>query len=183
MNKIVAIVGMCGSGKSVATKFFQDAGYESFYFGGVTMKKLKEADMEINPENEKLIREKLRAEYGMGAFAAVLKEDIKKALKNNNIVLDGLYSWSEYKILIEEIPNLQVIAIVNDKSIRYDRLTAREERPLSNTEAHKRDISEIENIEKGGPIAFADFFIINNNSKEEYYNELERVKNIIEMEK
>ncbi len=48
--------------------------------------------------------------------------------------------------------------------MRYERLSQREIRPLNNEEAQKRDISEIENIAKSGPIAYADYFIINNDS-------------------
>ena len=54
MNKIIAIVGMCGSGKSVASDYLESIGYKKVYFGGVTMEKLKENGMEINPENERI---------------------------------------------------------------------------------------------------------------------------------
>ena len=37
MNNIIALVGMCGSGKSVVNDYFKDLGYASVYFGGVTM--------------------------------------------------------------------------------------------------------------------------------------------------
>ena len=77
MNNLIAIVGMCGSGKSVATEFFKEKGYEVIYFGGVTMKKLKEEGLDITPENEKMMREKLRSNLGMGAYAVVLLDDIK----------------------------------------------------------------------------------------------------------
>ena len=44
MNKIIAIVGMCGSGKSVASDYLEKTlNYKKVYFGGVTMKKLQEA--------------------------------------------------------------------------------------------------------------------------------------------
>ena len=120
MNKIVAIVGMCGSGKSVASEYLENnLGYKKVYFGGVTMKKLKEANLEVNPENEKMMREKLRKELGMGAYAKVLLPEIKELLKENDVVLDGLYSWTEYKILIEEIKELKLISVVADKDIRY----------------------------------------------------------------
>ena len=85
MNKLVAIVGMCGSGKSVATEYFKNKNYEVIYFGGVTMKKLKEENLEVNPENEKMMREKLRSMYGMGAFAQIL---LPKIEKNNKIRLN-----------------------------------------------------------------------------------------------
>ena len=37
MPNLVAFVGMCGAGKSVATEAFVSAGYTLVYFGGVTM--------------------------------------------------------------------------------------------------------------------------------------------------
>lgn len=174
MGKIIAIVGMCGSGKSIASKYFEDLGYKNVYFGGVTMEKLKEAGLEVTPENEKMMREKLRRELGMGAYAKVLLPRILELSKDYDVVLDGLYSWSELKILEEEF-NLRTIAIVCDKNLRYDRLSKRDIRPFNNEEAKKRDITEIENIEKAGPIAYADYFIYNNGSMEEYYKRLDEI--------
>ena len=174
MGKIVAIVGMCGSGKSIASKYFEDLGYKNVYFGGVTMEKLKEVGLEVTPENEKMMREKLRRELGMGAYAKVLLPRILELSKDYNVVLDGLYSWSELKILEEEF-DMRTIAIVCDKNLRYDRLSKRDIRPFNNEEAKKRDITEIENIEKAGPIAYADYFIYNNGSMEEYYKRLDEI--------
>jgi len=97
MGKIIAIVGMCGSGKSVACDYLENLGYKKVYFGGVTMDKLKEIGLEITPDNEKMMREKLRQDLGMGAYAKVLLSKIKELSINNNVVLDGLYSWDELK--------------------------------------------------------------------------------------
>lgn len=176
MNKIVAIVGMCGSGKSVASEYLEkNLDYKKVYFGGVTMKKLQKAGLEVNPENEKMMREKLRHDLGMGAYAKVLLPEIKELLKNNNVVLDGLYSWTEYNILKEEIPNLILISIVADKKLRYSRLSERQIRPLTEIEAENRDLSEINNIEKAPPIAYADYYILNNFTKEEVINRLNEI--------
>lgn len=176
MNKIIAIVGMCGSGKSVASDYLENnLGYQKVYFGGVTMKKLQEEGIEVTPENEKNMREKLRQELGMGAYAKILLPEIKELANKGNVVLDGLYSWSEYKILIEEIPNLILISIVADKEIRYSRLNKREVRPLTNIEAKKRDLAEIENIEKAPPIVYADYYIYNNGTIEDYITRLNSI--------
>ena len=102
MNKIIAIVGMCGSGKSVACDLLEKRGYKKVYFGGVTLAKLKEANLEDTPENEKYMREKLRSELGIGAYAIILLPQIEELAKSNNVVLDGLYSWDELKILKEK---------------------------------------------------------------------------------
>lgn len=175
MNKLYAIVGMCGSGKSIASDYLVSKGFNKVYFGGVTMDKLKEANLEVNPENEKMMREKLRSELGMGAFAIVLLPKIKECINNGNTVLDGVYSYDEVKILKENFPELKIIAIVCDKDIRYDRLSIREVRPLTNEEASARDIAEVENIAKAPPIAMADYYILNNGSVEEYKTRLEEI--------
>ena len=175
MNKLYAIVGMCGSGKSIASDYLVSKGFNKVYFGGVTMDKLKEANLEVNPENEKMMREKLRSELGMGAFAIVLLPKIKECLNNGNTVLDGVYSYDEVKILKENFPELKIIAIVCDKDIRYNRLSIREVRPLTNEEASARDIAEVENIAKAPPIAMADYYILNNGTIEEYKTRLEEI--------
>lgn len=177
MNKLFAIVGMCGSGKSVASEYLEKKGWNKVYFGGVTMDKLKENNIEITPENEKAMRENLRKELGMGAFAIILLPKIKEMLELGDTILDGVYSYDEVKILKKEFPNIKIISIVCDKDIRYKRLNAREFRPLTNLEAENRDISEVENIAKAPPIAMADYYVLNNGTIEEYIN---RLKDIIE---
>lgn len=176
MKNIIAIVGMCGAGKSIACDFFEKLGYQKVYFGNVTMEKLKEENLEINPENEKMMREKLRTELGMGAYAVVLLDKIKNLSKDHNVVLDGLYSWDELKILKAEFKDsLTSIAIVTDRHLRYERLSIREVRPLNNKEANDRDIAEIENIAKAGPIAYADYFIENNGTISDFHKKLENI--------
>lgn len=172
---IIAIVGMCGSGKSVASEIFKSSGYEVVYFGEVTLNKLKEEGLEINPINEKMMREKLRKIYGMGAFAKLLLPKIEKLNKENNVVLDGLYSYEELKILKDKFNNIKVVSIVCDKDIRYERLSKRKIRPLTKSEAISRDISEVENINKAIPIALADYYILNNSSIEDYKNNLKEL--------
>ena len=162
MKKIIAIVGMSGSGKSEATSFLKDEyGFDIFYFGGVVLDELKKRGLEINSQNEKEVRESLRREFGIGVLAKKASTAIDNS--NSSIILDGLYSFTEYKILKERyLDEFVVIAIHTDKKIRYERLSQRAFRPLSKAEVDFRDYAEIENIEKGGPIAIADYHIINN---------------------
>ena len=82
MKKAVAVVGMCGSGKSVVADFFCQKGWDRVYFGGVTVSELKRQGIEINEANERKMREGLRQKYGMGAFAVILKDEILEKLKN-----------------------------------------------------------------------------------------------------
>lgn len=182
MNKLIAIVGMCGSGKSIASEYYEKLGYKKVYFGGVTMDKLKEYGLEISPENERVVREKLRKEYGMAAYATLLLPKIEELLKNDNVILDGLYSWDEFKVLKEKFSNLKVIAVVVNKNKRYERLASRVVRPLNNEEANTRDITEIENLAKGGPIAFADYYILNDDNLDKYYEYLDNITKLISEE-
>lgn len=174
MKSIVALVGMCGSGKSVLTEFFEQKGFKKVYFGGVTMRELQKRGLERCEQNERAIREELRAKYGKAAFAILLLDEIEELAKNDNVVLDGLYSWQEYKVLKERFgESLSVLCVATDSKIRYSRLATREIRPLTKDEAISRDVSEIENIEKGGPIAIADHYVTNNGSVDELKKQFE----------
>ena len=179
MNKLVAIVGMCGSGKSIATLFFESKGYSKIYFGGITYEKMKEENIPYTPENDNKMRVKIRNEYGMGAYAILSLPKIKEQIKKSNVVIDGLYSWDEYKILKDEFPHIKLVAIIVDKEIRYKRLKNRINRNYSIDESIKRDLNEIEKTAKGGPIAYADYFILNNYSLEEYKEKLENIIEVI----
>ncbi len=174
MGNIVAVVGMCGSGKSVVTEVFTERGWKSVYFGGVTMKVLAEQSMEKTPENEKIIREGLRAQYGMAAYAVKLEEEIRTLAQDHDVVLDGLYSWSEYKYLSERIGGIILLAVVCDSGDRYERIAVRPVRPFTPEQAKARDIAEIENLEKGGPIAFAHRYIYNDGDKDKLKAEAEK---------
>lgn len=172
----VAIVGMPGSGKSIVVDYLKENGWNVVYFGKLTIKELETRDLAATEANEKEVREQLREEHGMAAYAKLLLPEIKKALSKGKTVIDGLYSWSEYKYLREHLDSkLYLLHVFSPKWLRYKRLAQRDTRPLSKEEARKRDFAEIERLEKGGPIAMADFTIINDGSKKELYAAVEAV--------
>jgi len=176
MNQIIALVGMCGSGKSVCCEEFKDAGWEYVYFGGVTMREIAKRGLERNEVNERSIREELRKTYGPAAFAILLLEEIEEKLKIGNVCLDGLYSWSEWKVLKEAFGDrLTVLAIIAERKKRYKRISERKIRPLTPQEAESRDKAEIENMEKGGPIAMADLFLFNDGDLEDFRAQTRRI--------
>ncbi len=162
-HPILALVGMCGSGKSVACESFAARGWQQVYFGQVTMDELAARGLEKNEQNERSVREELRREHGPAAFAKLLIPTIDKKSTDGPTILDGLYSWSEYKVLKERYGSrLTVVAVIADRAVRYRRLTTRSLRPLTPQQAAGRDVAEIEKLEKGGPIAMADRFLLNN---------------------
>jgi dephospho-CoA kinase len=176
-GKIIATVGMCGSGKSVAGERLEQLGFSKVYFGGLTMEEVKRRGLDVNEKNERFVREDLRRRHGMGAFALLSLPAIETHLAaGRRVLIDGLYSFSEYKILKEKFGDrLLVIAVFAPRVLRYARLARREVRPLAWEEAVSRDYSEIENIEKGGPIALADYTILNDGPQEKLVYQLEAI--------
>lgn len=182
-NKIVAVVGMCGSGKSVITDMLIKDGFQKVYFGGITFEEMKKRGLEINEKNERQIREEFRASGDMAIYAKLNASKISEFYKKGNVVVESLYSWSEYKYLKEIYKsNFILLAIITNADIREKRLKTREYRPMTKDEVFSRDYSEIENLEKAGPIARADYYLINNSSleclKEQYKAFLNTLKNM-----
>jgi len=176
--KIIAVVGMSGSGKSVAVEALTEKGYPKVYFGGMILRAMKEQGIEITPENEKKFREEIRAKEGKDWVVRQVIEEVHRLIEagQRRIVLDGVYSWTEYKILKREFPgDLTFVAIVLAKKLRYKRVGERVERPLRADEIAERDRAEIENLEKGGPIAAADYFVMNEGTVGELKEGLEKV--------
>lgn len=186
-NKIIAVVGMCGSGKSIACDLFQENGWKYIRFGQITIDELKKEGKEITPENEKAMRESLRQDHGMEAFAKLSLPKIQEALESSSVIIDGLYSWSEYKILKKSFGDaLEVLCVYAPPVLRYKRLAERKfsvndentrMRPLTLEQARARDFAEIENIEKGGPIAMADYTVSNTQGLNELKNSILEIIN------
>lgn len=167
-NKVVAIVGMAGSGKSEVARVFENEGFVKIRFGDITDEELKKRELPRNEENERTVREDLRIEYGMAAYAELNKPKIDETLESANVVIDGLYSWAELIDLKQKYGDkFSVLAVYSSPATRYSRLMNRQVRPLTLEEAEDRDKTEIENSDKGGPIAMADFTIVNETSVED----------------
>lgn len=183
--KIIAFVGMSGSGKSIAIDYLTEHGIPKVYFGGMIYKEMTKRGIERTPdgESEKRFREQIRAEEGSDWVVRQAIAEIKDLISagQKRIILDGVYSWTEYKILKHEFPSaLTFIAIVTNKPLRYARVSRRPERPFDGKAIRERDNSEIENLEKGGPIAAADYYILNNGTIEDTYAQLKTILKAID---
>ena len=170
--KILAIVGMSGSGKSVAVDHLTSKGYPKVYFGGMIYKEMEKRGIERTEdgESEKKFREEIREKEGKDWVVRQVIAETNDLIQagQKRIVLDGVYSWTEYKTLKHEFPtSLTFIAVVADKKIRYERAANRPDRAFDAKAIRERDRSEIENLEKGGPIAAADYYVLNNGTTEE----------------
>ncbi len=183
MSKVViAIVGLCGTGKTEATKYVQGTfNCQTVYFGGYVLQETVRRGLEINSDNERNVRENLRDVHGMDAIAKLAYPDILTIISTNQIlIIDGLYSYSELLYLRESIEYpLQLIAIHSSRNVRYHRLALRSIRPMTKEEVEQRDFFEINNLEKSQPITLADYHIVNDTDMDCLYNKLELVCNEI----
>lgn len=176
--KILAFVGMSGSGKSTATDYLKEKGFPHVYFGGVVLKALEDAGLELNNANEKMMRNKLREDFGKDVIVNKIVEQINGLISagQKRIIADGLYTWTEYKTLKKHFPKeLTVVALVPPKTLRHKRIASRPDRQLTLAEVNDRDYNEIELLEKGGPIAMADYFIVNKSSQLRTRLKIERI--------
>lgn len=183
--KILAVVGMSGSGKSVIVDHLTNKGYPKVYFGGMIYKEMEKRGIvrTEDGESEKKFREMIRETEGKDWVVRQVIEETYDLIKagQKRIILDGVYSWTEYKALKHEFPtNLTFLAVVVDKKLRYERVARRPGRAFDGAAIRERDRSEIENLEKGGPIAAADYYVINNGTIETLERDVDKVLKEVE---
>jgi dephospho-CoA kinase len=174
--KVVSIVGMTGSGKSEVASVFRAKGFTPVRFGDITDEEVKKLGLPLTEQNERPVRERLRKEYGMAAYAILSLPRIDAALKKSHVVVDGLYSWEEYIYLQDRYgDNFIVVAVWASPQTRYKRLGSRKIRPLTPEQATGRDHSEIDNLNKGGPICMADYTVLNGSGMVALKRQVERI--------
>ncbi|MDB5185638.1 MAG: hypothetical protein JWL85_161 [Candidatus Saccharibacteria bacterium] len=165
-KKVIAFVGMPGAGKGTCTNYLEEThDWPVVHFGSMVYEEVQRRGLH-NVRDEMFVRTDMREKEGSAVLA---KHAARKAQGyfdkgHTRVVLDGLYSWTEYKYLEEVFgDDLIVVAITAPKALRRTRAVARKDghRTYTIDQIVKREIDEIENLEKGGPIAYADHTILN----------------------
>lgn len=156
-------MGLAGSGKSTATEFLKEMGYEVVYFGGVVLAEVAARGLERTHENERLVREDLRAKEGMAVMAKRSVPVIRQHLDNGKrVVIDGIYSMEEVEVLRTALgDDLFIVAIHAPKRLRQQRAAVRGERSMTPEELERRDAMELQALDKARPIVLADTHVVN----------------------
>lgn len=177
MKKLVLIlVGLPGSGKTMASSFLKTKKIPIVRMGDVTDEALKRENLPKTPENERMVREALRRDKGEDIYAKKIAPQILSLLKTNSlVVVDGMRNKEEYKFFKKSLPEIKIVFIESSEKIRHQRLTGRKERSLTEEQAKKRDMSELSRL---GLYTFrrsADYIIQNESTKLEFYKKLNEV--------
>lgn len=177
----MAVVGLPGSGKTEAVNYIiRKVSWPKVYFGQITFDEMASRGLGVNESNERAIREELRTTYGMDVFAKRSLPKIRNLYQTSSVVLESLYSWEEYRVIKEEFGDaFQVLAIYASPAIRAARLMARAQRPLTAAEVQSRDYAQIENLHQAGPIARADYTVLNEGSLQDLQTEIDEVINAL----
>ncbi|NTU66436.1 MAG: AAA family ATPase [Candidatus Moranbacteria bacterium] len=179
--KIIAVIGLPGSGKSELISYLiEKYHWPKVYFGDVTFDEMKRRELPINEKNERMVREELREKYGKLHYADKVIEKIESLRGSEYVIVESLYMWEEYLRFKEEFgDDFVTIAVYASPKTRYNRLMNREYRPLTEEESKSRDYAQIGNLSQGGPIAMADYLVVNEGTKEELVEKTDKViKNI-----
>lgn len=174
---ILAVVGLPGAGKTEVTEYvMKKTGWPKVYFGDATFDEMKKNGLEINEANEKKTREGIRKNLGMGAYAILNLPKIRELFKTSSVILESFYSWEEYLETKKEFGDaFKVLAVFSSPEIRENRLINRPSRPLTKEEFISREYSQIENLHQAGPIARADFMVVNEGTKEDLQKGLDEI--------
>jgi dephospho-CoA kinase len=175
-NLILAVVGLPGAGKTETTEYLiKKMSWPKVYFGQAVV---DEAARRGTPgeAGERAVREEFRTKDGMAAMAIANMPAIKSAFEKTSVILESMYSWEEYLELKKQFGNdFKVLAIYSSPKTRIARMEKRPFRPLTTEELQSRDYSQIENLHQAGPIARADWTIVNEGSLDKLFLNIDEV--------
>ena len=185
MSKVIALLGMPGSGKSEAIEYLMTRyKWPKIYFAQPTFDEMERRGMERTQANERLVREDLRNMHGEDYYAQEAVKKVEALPDAPVILLESFYSAPEYRVFKDRFRDaFLTIAIHARPSIRHERLLHRPERPLTLTQSEERDWAQLNRLTQGTPIALADYMIVNEGTKEEFCQALDQVIAKIEQTK
>ncbi|MFX0068975.1 MAG: AAA family ATPase [Candidatus Hodarchaeota archaeon] len=172
VRKALGIVGMPGSGKSIAVEVAKTFEIPVISMGDVVREKAESKGITLSPSELGNLAVELRREGGNAAIANMCLPKVRE-LKSDLLLIDGLRSMSEVETFQTRVNKLLIIAIHVSPTTRFDRLKkrGRPDDPKTWMEFRQRDLLEIE-IGLGDVIALADFMVVNEGTKEETMKEL-----------
>jgi dephospho-CoA kinase len=169
MQRVVAVAGLPGSGKTTVAKIIESYGYSYYSLGDIVRAEAQRAG--TSPDKAAVV---LRLEKGRRAVARGLLENMKTSAK---IVIDGLRSLEEAEALEEVFGHVFLIYVIASRRTRYMRLVSRGrvDDPVTYSQFLMRDIRELR-FGLADLLARADYILVNENkSIEELQKEISKL--------
>ena len=174
-KKIIAFVGMPGSGKSLAVNVAKERGIPVVSMGDVVREEVKLRGLEETPKNLGMVSKGLREEEGPQAVANRTLTKIGKE-KSRIVFVEGIRSLEEIKLFKKHYPDFTLIAIHASPETRFKRLCERE-RPDDSMDIkvfQERDAREI-NFGLESAMAKADYVVENEGREDELIENMRTV--------
>ncbi|GAB6147910.1 AAA family ATPase [Stetteria hydrogenophila] len=161
MQVIIAVAGMPGSGKTVASSMIAEKlSCPIVSMGDAVRREVARRGLEVNAKNVEMVAQELRERYGRAAVARLVEGSVREALQRSPwVVVDGVRGLEEVAVFAG-IAATCVVAVHASPATRHRRLLERG-RPGETPEAlMMRDRYNLR-FGVGEVIALADFAIIN----------------------
>ena len=173
-KKVVAISGMPGAGKGIASEAAKQLGLEVLVLGDVIREETQRRGLEPSPANVGSVMLQIRREEGPAAVARRLLPKIESQ-HGNVVIVEGVRSNYELDELKSKF-DVVTLAIHASPKIRYQRLLARgrSDDPKTREVFNERDIRELD-VGVCQVIALADTLVINEGTIEELQSSLRSI--------
>lgn len=170
--KVLGVIGLPGSGKSLFFDLAKSKGAIVANMGDIIREKAKERG-----EDTGTTARKLREEHGQYIVAKLTVQKIRNFLEKNpdadTILVEGIRSPYEIEMFDESFENFTTVSVFASPKTRFERVTARNREDDSNVYEDFRERDERElNLGIGTVMATSDYYIINEADFESYEKEV-----------
>ncbi len=124
MKTIIGITGMPGSGKTEVAKLLKRKKFYVFNMGDIVMKLAKKNKIEMVNVKIRDFATNMRKLHGNDFFAKETVKELNK-VQNQGIVIVGIKSKYEIKVIKRHFRHLMLISILVPTSVRFTRLKKR----------------------------------------------------------
>lgn len=182
--KIIAIAGMCGSGKDITIeKFVSSSKIPVVNMGDIVRREAEMIGLAPNTETLGKIATELREDEGPSIIAERCIPIVREFMEQNPkaIIILGLRSLAEVETFKRAFgENFSLIAVHASPRVRFERLKkrGRSDDPTEWKKFEERDIRELK-FGLGEVIALADYIIVNEGALIEAQKQAEEILNRI----
>jgi len=159
-KKVIAISGMPGAGKGVASEAGKSLGFDVLVLGDVIREETERRGIEPTPKNMGDVMLELRANEGVAVVAKRLLPKIE-GCRSSTVIVEGVRSVHELQEL-QHNHEVITVAIHASPRTRFQRLLSRKrsDDPKTWDVFFERDYREL-NVGLGHVIALADLVLVN----------------------